>query len=1157
MKVSTNVIINLLCIILTYSSLKANDESPKIITTILNNPEPGYLLIGPTYTAMGLMDNYGNSIDTLAFSKLGNGVDLNLQSNGMLSFFSIENGKHYTLDNKYQVVDSFSVPNNYGFDFHEFVINPDGSYFLFGIDKRVVNMSKIISGGHENAEVIGGVILEFDKNKNLIWTWSSWDNVNITDATPDVDLTNNVIDYFHINSIFKDEIDGNIIISIRYLDEVAKISHSTGKFLWRMGGTFCKNNQFTFVNDTYQGFTGFSHQHDARRLPNGNLLLLDNGNLKDKPFSRVVEYQIDESNKKATKIWEFTPSDYPLIPAMGSCQRLPNGNTFISFNTRLYEVDPNNKVVYSGVLGNDSYTYKAYKYVYNMAAVSKNISKTGNYNYNDNNNNTNINLELLKISNSGRLTIEKHNYKPSITPFVEYLPSKILNYRWVISGKINSIAGKLRINTQDLNGFDEKDTFLIYIRDGENSGYFNKLNTTYNASTKTLEASINKSGELLIANNKSLPSSAPFLKYPSTESLFKNDSNLIWKSTLGADKYRIQISKISDFSLNLIDTFVTQLSYIFNNYENGNKYFWRLCAYNIEFDYFSPWSDIWSFRTFIKTPFPIAPLDKSTRLSYIMGRLKWSFVKYAQNYALEISEDSTFASKTIALANLVDTSYLYQTLKPFTDYYWRVAAINGDGYTDWSSVSMFQTAVTIPELISPANKSVGVELTGIFDYTKSNESESFEYQLSRFYDFSIIDKSGIDNRLQNTKFTDLLSYTKYFWRVRAIHENDTSEWSEIYQFTTQITVPKLIYPSNYSINEMQIVNFKWDIINGSNNYEFYLSESVDFNQSQTYSSISNKLLITNLKSLQDYYWKVRAVYNGGSSNWSEVWKFKTAPSPSLDKPILLLPNNSTIDLATNVELTWLEVLKADNYRVQVSKNSNFDGMNQDSLIQSTDLLLLNLETETTYYWRVQAQSKDAVSLWSEVRNFTIGGKSIPNFPITLSPRNNEIIKDSIVKFVWHSINNAIEYGLVVSEDYNFTVNTQEFYNLIDTTFELKLNSNKIYFWKIYSKTSKMKSLDSPINKFTIENNLSVVNIFENLNIEVYPNPVIDFLSIRFNETNINSNVVIYDIIGNQIKLVNNNKSGIMNINCTDLLVGVYTLVISNNSFSHIYYFTKN
>lgn len=1171
MKISLKYVFILLIIAV---SLKAKDKNanqiqdapkvksyPKIIVNTLNNPEPGYMIMGCNVTDLGIMDNYGNSIDTVAFRKLDYGLDFQLQKNGNLTFFSSATSKFYELNNKYQIIDSFSVSSPYVNDFHDFILNPDRSYTMLAEDIRIVDMSKIVAGGKTNAEVVGFAILEYDKNRNLIWTWSTWDHFNILDATSDVILTENTIRYCHVNSIDKDIIDGNYIISNRHMDEVTKINRTNGQVMWRMGGDSCKNNQFTFIGDNFLGATGFSHQHDARRLPNGNLLLFDNGNNKPNPYSRAVEYRIDEVAKTATKVWEFLPPiEDPRVYMYAMCnvQRLPNGNTFMGFSERIYEVDKNNKITFYGTIDSNASAYRVFKNVYNMAGVNKNITKTGLNDFNETNNNTDVTLNIINYTNNGRLTVEKHNYKPVILPFDQFQPSRILNYRWVVSGELNTINANISINTQNLSGFNLTDTFAIYMRDGENNGKFIKLNSTYVSSTKTLEANITKKGEIVIANIKPLPVSAPFLKSPIKESLFKGDSLLKWSSTLGADKYRIQISKSIDFSTTIIDTLLPSITFAFSKYEFGVQYYWRVQAYNVEFDYYSPWSEIWNFRTAIRIPNPIEPTNNAIQQSYVSGKIRWNLVNYATNYALDIAEDSTFKNIFLSPPSLKDTSYLYQTLKPYTTYYWRVAAINGDGQTDWSKAFRFKTAISIPKLLTPSNKSTDMDVKGVLAYEKPIEAEYFQYQISKYFDFSSIEISGTTPRLQNSSYSKLASQTKYFWRVNAIHQKDTSDWSEIFQFTTQVIVPKLQLPANGAINELQNTTLVWDEINGAITYDIYLSETIDFNQSKSFSLATNELALSDLKPLQDYFWKIIANYTSGKSSWSAVWKFKTAPLATLGKPTLLLPNDLSKDLPNKVELTWSNVLNADKYRIQVSKSSNFRNFDLDSTTILTSNIILNLEKDSTYYWRVQAQSKDAISLWSEIRKFTVSGSSVLNYPVFLLPKELEVLHSNIVNFSWSKVAGATEYGFLISEDANFAKSDE--YKAITDTFYLATLRYAIatYYWKLYSKNAGLQSQYSPVKSFSVDNYVSVDDdILQNTNY-IYPSPVKSKLSINLDYNSENTQITVTNMIGMEIKRTNIYlQSNKLELDCTDLINGAYLLTISNSSILKSYYFVKD
>jgi hypothetical protein len=178
------------------------------------------------------------------------------------------------------------------------------------------------------------------------------------------------IDYVHSNSIELDH-DGAFILSSRNMDEITKIDRETGEILWRWGG---KNNEYTFVNDTFH----FSHQHSVRRLSNGNIIMFDNGNFHPSrlPFSRAIEYTVDEVNKTATRVWEYRHSPDLYSSAMGSVQRLDNGNTFIGWgacdSVAATEVRPDGSTALEIGMKSGNYSYRALKYTKEQTKASVN-----------------------------------------------------------------------------------------------------------------------------------------------------------------------------------------------------------------------------------------------------------------------------------------------------------------------------------------------------------------------------------------------------------------------------------------------------------------------------------------------------------------------------------------------------------------------------------------------------------------------------------------------------------------------------------------------------------------------------------------------------------------------------------------------------------------
>jgi len=212
-----------------------------------------------------------------------------------------------------------------------------------------------VEGGNPNAVVVGLVIQELDQEKDVVFQWRSWDHFQITDCVRSITGAN--VDYAHGNSIEPDT-DGNLIFSSRHMDEITKVSRETGEIIWRLGG---KNNQFTFVNDPDQ----FSQQHSARRLANGHLLLYDNGNFHTPPRSRAVEYTLDEVHRVATLVWQYRNTPDTFGGAMGSVQRLPNGNTLIGWgatNPTATEVAPDGRKVAEMTFAPGTFSYRAFRF---------------------------------------------------------------------------------------------------------------------------------------------------------------------------------------------------------------------------------------------------------------------------------------------------------------------------------------------------------------------------------------------------------------------------------------------------------------------------------------------------------------------------------------------------------------------------------------------------------------------------------------------------------------------------------------------------------------------------------------------------------------------------------------------------------------------------
>jgi len=336
---------NLITIFLICNSITKSEnynlptDFPEITVHYNNDSDSSNIFIS-TYTVSNPVENNYiiilNHLGETIFFRKNEGIvfDFKVQPNNLLSFISIGNNSEnivYIMDQTYSMVDTIRL-DNYSLDYHDFQILDNGNYLTLAKSYRILDLSQEFEGGSPAALVEDYIILELDQNNNIVFEWNTSDHFNINDA-PHLDITSQYIYYAHANSIEVDY-DGNILLSSRHMDEITKINRQTGEIIWRLGGS---NNQFTFLNDTMDFYHSipvpFCYQHDARRLENGNITLFDNGNWKNPYFSRAVEYEIDEVNKTATRIWEYRDSSLVYSEWMGNAQRLENGNTISIWNT--------------------------------------------------------------------------------------------------------------------------------------------------------------------------------------------------------------------------------------------------------------------------------------------------------------------------------------------------------------------------------------------------------------------------------------------------------------------------------------------------------------------------------------------------------------------------------------------------------------------------------------------------------------------------------------------------------------------------------------------------------------------------------------------------------------------------------------------------------
>ena len=362
------------------------ENFPEVTIDVSTNPSPGVVYIA-NMRRTGTTDEDGQTFRPFVFSVDNEGDPTFIRPipfmwsfhfgrsevTGQRFFYQVTQppkGRGAAFDGMYRVMNDdgaiirdVTARNGLPTQAHDFLMLPNGNVLVMSQPLRVRNLMPF--GGPPAANLVEIVIQEIDERGRVVFEWRSWEHVRPDETAAENELQNTppgVASYIHVNGFALDR-DGNIILSARRFDELIKINRQTGRIMWRMGSQASKNNEFTFIDAPLNGFSG---QHHPQILPNGNLLLFDNGTTHDPQQSRVVEYEIDEEAKTARLVWSY--SDGRFSPAMGSVQRLPNGNTLIGWGSgpaelsNVTEVTPDGEVVFALSLPPNQITYRAYRF---------------------------------------------------------------------------------------------------------------------------------------------------------------------------------------------------------------------------------------------------------------------------------------------------------------------------------------------------------------------------------------------------------------------------------------------------------------------------------------------------------------------------------------------------------------------------------------------------------------------------------------------------------------------------------------------------------------------------------------------------------------------------------------------------------------------------
>lgn len=271
----------------------------------------------------------------------------------------------------------------------------------------------------------------------------------------------------------------------------------------------------------------------------------------------------------------------------------------------------------------------------------------------------------------------------------------------------------------------------------------------------------------------------------------------------------------------------------------------------------------------------------------------------------------------------------------------------------------------------------------------------------------------------------------------------------------KISDPQPIAPENEMINTMPNVTLDWTAVTGIGEITYHLQLAtddaftdlvVDQDEINISAYYPEELLFG-----QQYFWRVKATDDDGSSNWSSASTFTVFAMVEPKEP-----GDGDDEVPVRALFEWDDEIEdvditggISGIQVEVDTSLNFDSpihfmVESEGII--TEVVGNYMMFGTTYYWRARPFHSSDEGEWCETQMFeTIFGTELDK------PRNNSTDEEFDVELKWDDIeendDDVFEYTVDISTDEAFTEPVTLITNQTKITTDfLKFSTD--YWWRV-------------------------------------------------------------------------------------------------------------
>ncbi len=292
--------------------------------------------------------------------------------------------------------------------------------------------------------------------------------------------------------------------------------------------------------------------------------------------------------------------------------------------------------------------------------------------------------------------------------------------------------------------------------------------------------------------------------------------------------------------------------------------------------------DVFAISESQTRPTLYAPTNGSEGVS-TRPRFRWLPFSGATSYHLQVSNDPTWSFFVIDNDQVTTSSFQSHELDRDTKYYWRVMARSGSGQpSEWSTTWNFTTSgstLTAPRHELPLNGSIGQALLVNISWHAVDSADAYHLQVAGDEQFQnlLLDQMGLTGLVHAV--TGLENEKDYWWRLRSGNTGTTafSDWSSPWKFSTLPAPPRQLTPFDGLPDVPLRPLLQWYPTSGARVYRLQVGADQNFNTVVYDSSTiqGTAIQLPQLWSFSTFFWRLTVTTGRGTSDWSDVWFFRT------------------------------------------------------------------------------------------------------------------------------------------------------------------------------------------------------------------------------------------------------------------------------------------